>query len=235
VEKPLAGQEKREEDEEEEEEEWLLISRHRHNHVVERIPGEQMPPPSPVRLQGREDTTTMTATRVVRTEEIRMEAAEAPPTRLPPPPLPPAAAARLPLPSPPAPLEPPLVPVRVVLPFICAAWGVEHPDAAQVRASMGPRRWDDSLALYRQDFADRGLDAEVEVTKLEQRPDGRYDLPAEEIRFLLHPPDSDVSRNGFFRFCAAAEAAKVGLEGGRKAGAEGEDAATVGSEEVGQV
>jgi len=235
VERPLAGEEKREEEEEEEEEEWLLISRHRHRHVVGRVPGEQMPPSSSVRLQGREETTTMTATRVVRTEEVRMEAAEAPPTRLPPSPLPPAAAASLPLPSPPAPLEPPLIPVRVVLPFICAAWGVEHPDAAAVRASIGPRKWDDLLALYRQDFADRGLEAEVEVTKLEQRPDGRYDLPAEEIRFLLHPPDSDVSLYEFSRFCAAAEAAKVGLEGGRKAGAEVEDAATVGSEEVGQV
>lgn len=248
VERPVAGEEKKEDEEqEEEEEEWLLISRHRHRHVVGRIPGERMPPTSPVRVRGREETTTMTATRRVRTEEVMMEAAEAPAARLPPPPSPPpppahpAPAARL---SPPPPIlapprlalkEPALIPLRVVLPFICAVWGVEHPDTAAVRAGMGPRKWDDFVALYRQDFADRNLDADVEVAKLERRPDGRYNLPAAEITFLLHPPESDVSPEEFTRFCAAAEAAKIALEGGRKAGAESEEAATVGSEEVGQV
>jgi hypothetical protein len=112
---------------------------------------------------------------------------------------------------------------------------MEHPDTAAVRAGMGPRRWDDFVALYRQDFADRGLDAEVEVAKLERRPDGRYSLPETEITFLLHPPESDVSPEEFTLFCAATEAANIALEGRRKAGAEGEEAATVGSEEVGQV
>lgn len=241
MERPLAVEEKKEEEEiKEEEEEWLFFSRHRERHVLGPIPGDRGLSSSPVHARGREETRTMTAARSMRTGEVRMEPAEAITAPLPPPPSSPTVAAPLTLPPlksahpSPAPSRPLLIPPRVAIPFICVVLGVDHPDTAVVRASMGPERWDDFLTLYRQDFADRGLATEMEVAKLEQQPDGRYNLSEEEIKFLLHPPESDVSSYEFFEFCTAAEAANIVLERWRKPEAEDEDAATVGGEEVGQ-
>lgn len=241
MERPPAAEEKKDEEEtEEEKEEWLLFSRHRQRQVERPIPGERACPSSPVRVQDREETATMAAARSVQTGEVRLETEEAATVfSLPPPSFPTLAA---PLPPPllkpphpsPAPSKPTLIPLCVALPFICAVLGVEHPDTAIMRASMGPKRWDDFLTLYRQDFADRGLDTDVEVAKLKRRPDGRCTLPDYDIRYMLYPPESDVSPYEFLEFCTAAEAANIVWERWRKLEAEAEDAPTVGGEEVGQ-
>lgn len=139
---------------------------------------------------------------------------------MPPPPSPPPT-----LPSPPrrpaAPTSPatmqaqpatPLVrPIRSTpLFFVRAALGERDREAELLREVLGPAYWDEMVALYREDFARRGMLA-APRDRPPFRPDGS--LEADGMIYLLRPPDAGVSAEVYYRLYGHLKGAGEALPG----------------------
>jgi hypothetical protein len=64
--------------------------------------------------------------------------------------------------------------------------------------------WDEAVEVYRRDlFETRGLDEDIEITRLQPQPDDRYQLPTQAILHLTYSADSRVPRIFLFQLYEA--------------------------------
>jgi hypothetical protein len=113
---------------------------------------------------------------------------------------------------------------------------------------MGEGAWEEFIARYRQDFADRGIGKERAGRHVNRLSDGRCSLSEDEIEYLLQPPFAGISIEDFVRFCECVERAHVALrsrgravmnagkeeeEEEKEEKEEKEEGATIGGDEIG--